>query len=158
MDSERIFHLARSIVKMASMRGRELTYCNEFVGLIAYCFGALALIHYKYANSQISFIRGNSNWMRLNPRDAGKYATEGHLVVACWMSADQGPGGHVCICVPGPCQKSGMHERMFPLVANVGKRNFYGKHAGYAFRKSQPPEFWLWNPRRPHHASPSPIC
>ncbi len=145
---------AKTVVKAACLIGREgRTYCNDFAGLADLIFGSGTLLG-TYANDQVVNIESSPHWLECDAAGAQSYANASVLALACWRSADTGNGGHICIVVPGKCQESGQFQSFMPIVANVGAANFYGKHAGYAFKKEQRPKFYAWLPNHTSSLQP----
>jgi len=123
---------------------RPTTYCSDFVSIIAIAQDIKDFSSCIYANDIItSMKKKRTRWLEVNAIAAQKAANLGVLVIAGWASSEAGAGGHVCVVIPGTTAHSNIHKKLMPIVCSVGRNNFYGKHAGYAFGKEHPPKFWL---------------
>lgn len=121
----------------------SLTFCNEFVFLVAHEAGTDELWN-KTANEIVEHIKLSERWCEVLETQAQTDANQEKLVIAGWQSSHEGYGGHVCIVIPGMMQNSPSHGIMLPTVANVGVSNFHWNHAGFAFSKEKRPRFWTW--------------
>lgn len=117
------------------------TYCNEFIQSCAFVTGYTKLAG-MLANEIVEYCEISPDWVNASAKSAQHYANEGNLVIAGWQSDTAGRGGHVCLVIPGELRVSGLHGQV-PMVCNVGNRNFYNLHAGYAFSKECPPRYWV---------------
>lgn len=130
------FNLVRKLNIMPCLLPRVdgTTHCNDFLGVCASAaFGYDKLLGLS-ANEQIRFMESSKeDFLELKSGlEAEAEATAGAFVVA----GESGPiHGHVCVVLPGKGQDSGNLGGYAPVVANVGKNNFNGKHAGFAFPK-----------------------
>jgi len=121
----------------------DTTYCNFYVMTGAAMEGCLSLWG-KTANEQVTFMEQSRDWEDVGAETAQIEANRANLVIAGYKSAASGHGGHVCAVVKGYCKPSANFNGPMPIVANVGKTNFYGKHAGFAFPKDKKPKFFVW--------------
>ena len=75
--------------------------------------------------------------------EAREYAVAGHLVIAGDDLAQGTATGHVAIVAPErQMVRSGKWRCNVPLVANVGKSNWYGKGLNWAFGRQ--PDLFLF--------------
>lgn len=120
------------------------TYCNVFVQRCARSEGISDLDNLMAVEILGRFKDKTEWWKELDVDAAQATANNGHFVVAGAYAVPPDVHAHVCLVVPGQVGWSGKHACDLPLVANVGKDNFYGKIASYAFPPSMPPRFWTW--------------
>ena len=128
------------------MRADDRTYCNDHLGIVDAIWGSGMLAGF-YANRQLYIMEHDKNWISTYDPGAQEFANARVLVFGGWASAEKGPGGHVVKVVRGKTKWSRLHQRFMPIVANIGKKNWYGKHAGYAFFKEHPPKWYAYLPR-----------
>ena len=125
------------------IRASGLTFCDEFVILGSMFMGCDELAGVNYANVLIGRLEMSPKFKEVSAKEAQEAANSGALVIAGWASALTGPGGHVAIVVPGKLGFSTTLGRVHAAVlANIGRKNFVGKHAGYGF--TEPPRYYLW--------------
>lgn len=114
------------------------TYCNKAVHYVCSGMGYGAFME-RTANEIIDTMASSKEWRNLDAPDAQRAADEGVLVVAGWRNT-QGGHGHVCMVIPGNLAYSRKWQAYCPAVANVGRENFIGKGANWAFDKE--PFYW----------------
>lgn len=117
------------------------THCNFFVQRGAQLWNCTEL-NAKTANEIVGWVKSHPNWAPTDEAGAQQAANEDKLVIA--GCANPAGHGHVNIIIPGTMQESGKWGRKLPVCVNVGKDNFYGKHIGFAFVKTEPPSYWIW--------------
>jgi len=114
------------------------TFCNLAINFICNAIGytkfnAPDISHPVMANAIISFMKSSGDWMNIDGNVAQAHANVGALVVAAQFNLEG--HGHVCVVIPGEMQFSGHFAKNVPLVMNIGKDVFIGKHAGWAFQE-----------------------
>jgi hypothetical protein len=123
------------------LKQRPITFCNQFVTQIAEGFG-----HMKFkgllANEMVDLMITSDEWCSCgNGVEAKKKADLGYLVLAGLKGNEH---GHVAVVLPGEAVVlSGKWGIGCPQVANIGRTNFLGQGANYAFDAK--PGYWYLN-------------
>lgn len=114
------------------------TFCNLAVNFICNALG-----YFKFnitgvenpvtANAMVAWMKNSQDWLIIDGDVAQAHANEGALVIA--GEVNPAGHGHVCALIPGEIQMSGHFGKGAPIVMNVGKDVFIGKHAGFAFQE-----------------------
>lgn len=113
-----------------------VTFCNLAVNLVCNAFdytkfNAGSVSTPVVANAMVSFIQKSTDWLMIDGNVAQAHANGGALVVAGQINP--AGHGHICVVIPGEMQTSGHLGKDVPVVMNVGKDVFIGKHVGFAF-------------------------
>ena len=112
------------------------TFCNMFLNSVMLTQDYHAF-EGKTANGILSIIQFERfNWKKIEPSEWDQES----IVVA---GRQDEPHGHVNILIPGEFIKSGKWNKLVPLVANIGRDNFFGKGQNYAFGKTEP-DYYLY--------------
>ncbi len=114
------------------------TFCNFAVNSICNALGytkfnASSVNTPVAANSMITFLGNSVDWMNIDGNVAQAHANIGALVLA--VKSNPAGHGHVCVVIPGEMQYSNNFSKQAPVVMNVGKDVFIGKHSGFAFHE-----------------------
>lgn len=129
--------------------GNKETFCNYFIGDVAYNAGCHELHHSDLpmlANKMLEVMSTSvDTWQELECDEAQIEANFGHLVIA---AAKGNRHGHVALVIQGTLTWSKQFGDDVPNSANVGISNFYGKPVSYAFGKDMPPRYFKWIGRR----------
>ena len=129
---------------LAFKKHSGLTFCNEFLQAVSMTQGNLDF-NGKLINDIYQIMKKQPwTYRKLEGVDAQYEANNQRLVYAIWSDPRPEVTDHGCIVIPGDVQWSKQFKCDVPLVANVGKSNFYGRAAGFAFRKTMKPEYYLW--------------
>ena len=134
-----------SLIGMPWCPANGETFCNLVVNSICNALGytkfnAGSQNNPVMANAMVTFLQGSPDWLSIDGNVAQAHANVGALVIACQLNPEG--HGHVCVVIPGEMQYSGHFAKNAPLVMNVGRDVFIGKHAGFAFQ-TEPSYFVL---------------
>lgn len=124
-----------------------ITYCNEAVNFICKKFGYTKFDRPEspepkdalLANRIDQILRSSGDWGQVSGDEAQDMANQGALVIA--TLANPSGHGHVCVIRPGQKVWSGTWNQNAPKCMNIGKENFIGKKASWAFRRV--PDFFF---------------
>lgn len=92
------------------------------------------------ANAMIALMKTSTDWMNIDANVAQAHANVGAFVLA--GEINPGGHGHICVVIAGDMKYSDHFSKNAPLVMNVGRDVFIGKHAGFSFQ-SEPSYFVL---------------
>jgi hypothetical protein len=131
-----------------STTGEIVTKCNEAVNFVSKNMGYFlfdipntrnpddAIL----ANAMIDMMENRKEeWELLDIEAAQDQANQGRLIIAGWKNPT-GDHGHVCVVIPGLIEFSGTLNSKVPKIINIGKSNFIGKKASFAF--SELPKYY----------------
>lgn len=130
------------------------TFCNWAVNFICNALGYTKFnagsVHTPVmANAMVSFMKTSGDWLNIDGSVAQSHVNEGALVIATQLNPEG--HGHVCVIIPGEMQFSGHFNKNAPMVMNVGKDVFIGKHAGFAFQEE--PSYFVLVSTIPHQGA-----
>lgn len=118
------------------------TFCNYAVNYVASKMG-YTKFKGMLANKICEAMRGNGDWLQIEPKAAQYHANQGELVIAGQIHPNG--HGHVCIVRPGNLTSSGRwNSNEVPKIFNVGQDIFLDKGSNWAFTE-KPNYFVLKN-------------
>lgn len=128
----------------------KFTWCNKWVRHVCkwFQYDGFETPETDQAGEMVSLMKSSPRtWRQIRDfRVAAALAAQGNLLVAGWKDPNPkvGSTGHVAIIAPEGVEKmmySPSWKKVVPIIANVGKRRFYGPMStGFA----EEPEIWLY--------------
>ena len=131
------------IVKKKYEARDGLTFCNVFVNKVSERVGCRKFKGLLANQIVDKMWKLEGAFLPVNAPAAASFATAGFLVIAGWKNKKDA-SGHVAVCTTGKLFWSNAMQLEVPYVASVGRKNFYGKPASFAFTKHSKPSYFVW--------------